>query len=142
MQHPRALLPHMRKFRPPRNMGCFGRTPHDYSPSNWNNYFTSKQDVHVGNNVFRIYLNQDETNSDYPLLLLLHGGGFNALTWSVFVKSLAQLCYVRIMAIDIRGHGSSKTDNDTDLSVETLIDDITAILSSYFGEQIPQVFII
>ena len=56
----------------------------DYSQASWENYFDSFEDVNVGeSNIFRVY----KSGSNGPVLLLLHGGGFSALTWSLFTVS-------------------------------------------------------
>ena len=41
---------------------------------------------------FRVY--QAGSSGPYPLLLLLHGGGHSALTWSVFTVSYKSLYIV------------------------------------------------
>lgn len=60
----------------------FGRQK-DYNPTQWNEYFAEKKDVLVGNNTFRVYLSAPSEKPG-PVLVLLHGGGFSALTWSHF----------------------------------------------------------
>lgn len=56
----------------------------DYTPTMWNEYFTDKKDVHIDDqHIFRVYLSK-EPPQDGPLIVLLHGGGFSALTWSHF----------------------------------------------------------
>ena len=137
----------MRRIRPPavkhslpNRKGRFA--DRDFTPSQWSDYFTKMLDVELDkDNVFRVYFHQDEDNcSELPLLLLLHGGGFSALTWSVFVKSIIELCHVRILAIDIRGHGSTRTSNDEDLSIKTIINDISSVILKLFeDEPLPQV---
>lgn len=116
--------------------GCSRRAPRDYSPLSWKDYFDTCEDIDVPEicSSFRVYLSgfQDEKiegrptyeSKDKPLLVLLHGGGYSGLSWSTFVKSLEELVYVKVAAIDIRGHGSTTTDNDEDLSIETLSRDI------------------
>lgn len=60
----------------------------------WNEHFTEKEDVIIGEDKFRVYfLNRDEDNKK-PLLVLLHGGGYSALTWAHFsVNNLFALLY-------------------------------------------------
>ena len=43
--------------------------------------------------------------SEPPVLVLLHGGGFGALTWALFAASISELVDCRCLAIDFRGHG-------------------------------------
>lgn len=138
----------MRRGRPPAirrglpNRGGRGANVRDFSASKWSDYFTQKLDIQLDNgDTFRVYLNQDEsTNHQLPLLLLLHGGGYSSMTWSVFVKAVVDLCHVRILAIDVRGHGSTETSNDEDLSLDTITGDISNILLKMFrSDSMPEV---
>jgi protein phosphatase methylesterase 1 len=61
---------------------CFGRK-RDYTPVQWSRYFSERRDVAVNGNQFRVYCLGDSG----PLLVLLHGGGFSALTWALFSVS-------------------------------------------------------
>lgn len=56
----------------------------DYTPVSWRKYWDSCKDVTLeGGDVFRVY----QRGSEGPLLVLLHGGGYSALTWSLFAVS-------------------------------------------------------
>jgi protein phosphatase methylesterase 1 len=72
--------------------------------------------VNDGKQRFRVYT---KGNSG-PVVWFLHGGGFSALTWSLLSQSLVQKVNCQFYCMDIRGHGSTHTDNDDDLSIETL----------------------
>ncbi|CAG2063564.1 unnamed protein product, partial [Timema podura] len=62
-----------------------GGRKRDYTPVAWSHYFTERQDVKVNDvDTFRVY----KAGTTGPLLVLLHGGGFSALTWSLFSVSL------------------------------------------------------
>ncbi|OTF80634.1 hypothetical protein BLA29_004785, partial [Euroglyphus maynei] len=160
MQNPSGLPPHMHKFlpsslsgmqRPPssgrllasKHFALRRKSDRDFTPSHWSQYFTAQKDITINDgDVFRVYIHeQSESIVDMPVLLLLHGGGFTALTWSLFVKSLAELCNVRIMAIDIRGHGSTHTANDEDLSIVTMVNDITQVLMKMFDQSMPELIL-
>ncbi|KAH9416311.1 protein phosphatase methylesterase 1 [Dermatophagoides pteronyssinus] len=159
MQNPSGLPPHMRKLLPPlsgparpspsgrllasKHFALRRKSERDFTPSHWSEYFTAQQDITINDgNVFRVYLHeQSELIDNMPVLILLHGGGFSALTWSLFVKSLVELCNVRVMAIDIRGHGSSHTSNDEDLSVATMVNDITQVLLKMFNQSMPELIL-
>jgi protein phosphatase methylesterase 1 len=54
----------------------------DYTPIHWSHYFTSREKVIVNEDgdSFQVY----RRGSSGPLLVLLHGGGFSALSWSLF----------------------------------------------------------
>jgi len=64
----------------------------DYTPVQWNRYFSERRDVAVNGNQFRVYCLGDSG----PLLVLLHGGGFSALTWSLFSVSYEYECVVNL----------------------------------------------
>lgn len=55
----------------------------DINPTTWDKYFADCSKVIVGANVFNIYSLGDKG----PLLVLLHGGGYNGLTWALFAVS-------------------------------------------------------
>ena len=99
----------------------------DYEPVSWTEYFSERKPVTVNDeNTFYVY----SQGSEGPLLVLLHGGGYSALTWSQFTKSITGLVTCQVMAIDLRGHGGSTTKDDNDLSINTLSSDIASILKS------------
>lgn len=57
----------------------------DYNPTQWNEYFTEKRDIVLDDkHIFRVYLSQPEPAPNAPLLILLHGGGYSGLSWSLF----------------------------------------------------------
>lgn len=51
----------------------------------WNEHFDEQQDVAVDNeHIFRVYFKGRDKDNVKPLLVLLHGGGYSALTWAHF----------------------------------------------------------
>lgn len=57
----------------------------DYMPTMWNEHFDEKEDILLDNNQkFRIYFSKRDRGNKKPLLVLLHGGGYSALTWAHF----------------------------------------------------------
>lgn len=59
-----------------------------------------------------------------PILVLLHGGGFSGLTWSLFAADIVKKVKCRTFAIDLRGHGETESTDDLDLSSQTMAHDI------------------
>ena len=57
----------------------------DYTPVKWDVYFERQKDIKIGEDTFVAY----ESGSDGPVLVLLHGGGFSGLTWSLFAKDIS-----------------------------------------------------
>ncbi|KAG6797093.1 protein phosphatase methylesterase 1 [Apis mellifera caucasica] len=98
----------------------------DYDPVQWTPYFDHSQDVKIGDDIFHIYTK----GTDGPTLVLLHGGGYSALTWAEFTKSIMTMIVCKVMAIDLRGHGDTQTSNEEDLSADTLAKDVAAIVNA------------
>lgn len=108
----------------------------NYTPVLYDKYFDSYEDVHVNGNVFRVY----RLGSEGPILFLLHGGGFSALSWALFATSVTSMAQCQVLAMDIRGHGNTHTDNDEDLSAFTLAKDVGDVLKTmYPDDSIPPV---
>lgn len=59
----------------------------DYSPLEWSEFFHDFVDVKIEDNSFRCYRTQPAESKDFPVLVLLHGGGYNGLSWAVFSVS-------------------------------------------------------
>lgn len=98
----------------------------DYEPVSWTQYFSDRIPVTVDGDTFYLY----SQGSEGPLLVLLHGGGYSALTWSQFTKCISSLVTCQVMALDLRGHGGSTTKDDDDLSIDTLATDVARVLES------------
>ncbi|KAL9706688.1 hypothetical protein quinque_010206 [Culex quinquefasciatus] len=127
------------KFPKPNDRG-FRRTT-DYNPVMWTEYFAEQRDVQTGKGVFRVYLTKQPEETG-PLLVMLHGGGFSALSWAHFSVEIAKIIHCQCLAIDIRGHGDTQTENEDDLSAETLAQDIGDILQTMYGESCPPVLLV
>lgn len=98
----------------------------DYEPVQWISYFDESKDIKIEENVFHVYTK----GTDGPTLVLLHGGGFSGLTWAEFTKSIMTMIVCRVMAIDLRGHGDTRTTRDEDLSADTLASDVAAVIEA------------
>ena len=66
-----------------------------------------------------------------PLLVFLHGGGYSGLTWALLNEEITRLVECHTLAIDLRGHGSSKTVDDYDLSAEVMAEDVSNVVEEY-----------
>jgi len=60
------------------------------------------------------------------IAVCLHGAGHAACSWALCAKSLKTHC--RIIAMDLRGHGTTRCHDDSDLSMQTLKDDLQIVL--------------
>lgn len=51
----------------------------------WNEHFDEVENVVLDNeNTFKVYFSKRDKAHQKPLLVLLHGGGYSALTWAHF----------------------------------------------------------
>ncbi len=64
-----------------------------------------------------------------PTVLMLHGGGQNRHSWHQTGQVLADRGY-HVVALDTRGHGDSDRAPDADYAIETLADDVIAVLGA------------
>ncbi|XP_029940395.1 protein phosphatase methylesterase 1-like [Salarias fasciatus] len=123
--------------------GAGGHQP-DYSPVSWEEYFEQMEDVNVsagladGGDVFRVYRAGDAG----PLLLLLHGGGHSALSWAVFTTAIASRVTCRVLAMDLRGHGSTLVRQSDDFSTQTMSSDVANVIRASYGETPPPIVLI
>uniref|UniRef100_A0A6A7G343 protein phosphatase methylesterase-1 n=2 Tax=Hirondellea gigas TaxID=1518452 RepID=A0A6A7G343_9CRUS len=120
----------------------------DSSPVSWRQYWTTCQDVKIpvesasssssggsssssNEDVFRVY----RRGSDGPLIVMLHGGGYSALTWSLVVEEVCnEVQQCQVLAFDQRGHGSTRTVRTEDLDADTLARDVGRVLRAVFGD--------
>ncbi|UJR35197.1 hypothetical protein I4U23_027964 [Adineta vaga] len=114
----------------------------NYTPVEWNAYFDDKHSITIDNNTFCLYTCHT-TDPLAPVLFFLHGGGFSGLSWAVLSKAVTNLIQCQCVAVDIRGHGETKTDDEDDLSIEILTKDISQILHHLYNEENkPPIFLI
>lgn len=68
--------------------------------------------------------------SNIPTLVLLHGGGYSALTWAEFTRHIDPYCESRILAIDLRSHGDTHASEPNRMDIDTLVSDVVAVTHS------------
>ena len=68
----------------------------------------------------------DAESARTTVAVCLHGAGHAACSWALCAKALKAHC--RVIAMDLRGHGSTVCLEDADLSLETLHDDLHRVL--------------
>lgn len=74
-----------------QNSRGHNRVAKSYVPKMWDEFYAVKTDVALDDeHVFRVYLSAPPID-DGPLLVLLHGGGYSALTWSHFTVGVMQI---------------------------------------------------
>jgi len=98
----------------------------DISPVSWQHYFDTADDIAIPNKncVFRVYQSGKDVSGN--IFVFLHGGGHSAMSWALTTALLRDQC--RVLAFDSRGHGSTVTENDDDLSADTQSNDVVDLL--------------
>lgn len=109
-----------------------------YAPLQWSDYFDKEDDVKVpgSDNIFHVYM----AGSGGPVVFCLHGGGYSGLSFALSAGKIKDKA--RVLAMDFRGHGKSVTDDDLDLSIETLCNDVLAVLKTLYGDSPPAVILV
>ncbi|GLC37763.1 hypothetical protein PLESTB_001474300 [Pleodorina starrii] len=107
-------------------------TPKHRAPvalGSWQSYWDKREEVNLPSRggTFNLYV----AGNEGPVVMCVHGGGYSGLTWSLVAKRLKDK--YRVVAPDMRGHGLTSTDKDTDFSKETMSEDIIAIWEHMFG---------
>ncbi|CEI95242.1 Putative Alpha/beta hydrolase family domain-containing protein [Rhizopus microsporus] len=95
-----------------------------YSPNEWQDYFDESINLNISrtNDVFRIY-KTDSVKPDGPLFLMHHGAGSSGLSFGWVAKHIKELTKGEygVIAIDCRGHGATKTEDELDFSLELVV---------------------
>ncbi|XP_044510423.1 protein phosphatase methylesterase 1-like isoform X2 [Mangifera indica] len=113
-------------------------SPQKYSPLDWSGYFDEEKDVSIpdSNDVFHVYM----AGTEGPVVFCLHGGGYSGLSFALSTSKIKEKA--RVVALDLRGHGKSSTENDLDLSVETMCNDVLAVVKEMYGESPPAIVLV
>nr|XP_043624622.1 protein phosphatase methylesterase 1 [Erigeron canadensis] len=109
-----------------------------YSPLDWHGYFDNEDDVSIpnSNDVFHIYT----AGKDGPVVLCLHGGGYSGLSFAISARIIKEKA--RVVAMDLRGHGKTSTENEIDMSIETLCSDVQAVVKTMYGDAPPAIVLV
>lgn len=109
-----------------------------YSPLDWKGYFDQEDDVCIPDttDVFHIYT----AGKEGPVVFCLHGGGYSGLSFAISARLIKEKA--RVVAMDLRGHGKSSTENETDMSIETLCSDVLAVLKTMYGDTPPAIVLV
>ncbi|KAJ4761771.1 Protein phosphatase methylesterase 1 [Rhynchospora pubera] len=109
-----------------------------YSPLDWQGFFDKEDDITIPgtNDVFHVYT----SGSEGPVVFCLHGGGYSGLSFGLAASKLKEKAHVA--AMDLRGHGKSSTDNDLDLSIDTLCNDVIAVVKAMYRDSPPAIILV
>lgn len=111
---------------------------YNYSPLDWSDYFDREEDVSIpgSDDVFHVYM----AGNEGPVVFCLHGGGFSGLSFALSASKIKEKA--RVVAMDLRGHGKSSTENDIDLSIETMCNDVLAVVKALYGDSPPAIVLV
>nr|GEX46448.1 protein phosphatase methylesterase 1 [Tanacetum cinerariifolium] len=109
-----------------------------YSPLDWKGYFDQEDDVSIpdSNDVFHVYT----AGKEGPIVFCLHGGGYSGLSFAISTLVIKEKA--RVVAMDLRGHGKSSTENELDMSIETLCNDVQAVVNTMYGDSPPAIILV
>eukprot|EP01095_Lingulamoeba_sp_RSL-Kostka_P008004 TRINITY_DN261_c0_g6_i1.p1 TRINITY_DN261_c0_g6~~TRINITY_DN261_c0_g6_i1.p1 ORF type:complete len:349 (+),score=101.60 TRINITY_DN261_c0_g6_i1:164-1210(+) len=105
----------------------------DYNPSSWDLYFDEMNYVQISDSKFRYFKAGGDPYLSNSLFVLIHGGGHSALSWSLVTKQLKDEC--SIFSFDLRGHGGSESEDESDLSKENLTNDIIEMIKYAYSTE-------
>jgi protein phosphatase methylesterase 1 len=122
---------------PPRP-ATHSQSLHKYAPLDWSAYFDEERRVAIPGteDVFNVYT----AGSEGPVVFCLHGGGYSGLSFALAASQIKDKA--RVVAMDLRGHGKSTTSNDLDLSIETLTNDVIAVIRTMYGDSPPAIILV
>ncbi|KAJ6858965.1 protein phosphatase methylesterase 1-like [Populus alba x Populus x berolinensis] len=109
-----------------------------YVPLEWTEFFDKEEDVCIpdSDDVFHVYM----AGTEGPVVFCLHGGGYSGLSFALSTSKIKEKA--RVVAMDLRGHGKTSTENELDLSVETLCNDVFAVLKAMYGDSPPAIVLV
>ncbi|XP_068917137.1 protein phosphatase methylesterase 1-like isoform X4 [Tenebrio molitor] len=133
-------MSHLRKTVLGRSVKRVGLAPNqeDFAPLKWSQYFDIEDKVTTDHGTFHYYKKGDTG----PAIVCLHGGGYSGLTWALFAVEITSTIECQVIAIDLRGHGNTKSNDDSDLSLDTLAEDVVEVLNKLFGDSEPPVILV
>ncbi|KAI6657663.1 Protein phosphatase methylesterase [Oopsacas minuta] len=123
--------------RPPKHietskLAINSKQSRDYSPLPWNHCFSQQLDIRTSDtDIFHVYT----LGTEGPVVLLLHGGGHSALSWSLLAENLVESVNCRVLALDSRGHGGTSTRDDCDLSWQRQVQDAADVFNKMYVHQ-------
>ncbi|KAG2566431.1 hypothetical protein PVAP13_7NG192500 [Panicum virgatum] len=111
---------------------------HKYAPLDWSAYFDEERRVVIPgtDDIFNVYT----AGSEGPVVFCLHGGGYSGLSFALAARQMKDKA--RVVSMDLRGHGKSTTSNDSDLSIETLTNDVIAVIRAMYGDSPPAIILV
>ena len=127
------------------------------------NFYVTERDVALEDRSLQVRLHEFRTEegttsasaSSRPLLVLcVHGAGYSGMTFAPMAEALLgklgstdalgalDTTRVSIAAPDLRGHGATTAEDETDLSIETLVEDLESLYETHMSERYGDVVLI
>lgn len=127
---PDLPMPHTMFAKPPpkhsvgikytkNDEGIHNKLSHSHDPKEWTDAFDERDMI---DEKVPIYF----SGTKGPVLFCIHGAGHSALSFGPL--AIAVKDYARVASFDLRGHGGHTSEDDSDMKIETLLQDcITAL---------------
>jgi len=119
--------------QPPR-----GQSPADCTPVKWDKYFDEHNHVEMEDGTFHYY----KKGTDGPLIVAIHGGGYSGLTWALLADDIVKKIECRVLAVDLRGHGNTITNDEDNLSLNQLANDIKNMIDRIYDYALPPIILV
>ena len=130
-----------------------------FDPVGWDTYFDRAEDVtvtrvrmdehgHGGGeasdgaketDTFRVYtaggVDASSSSASLPVVFCIHGCPYSGLSWALMARHLVGHLKAgcRVAAMDLRGHGATRTTDDSDFSAARLVADVVAVTRQLYG---------
>ncbi|KAA6401025.1 MAG: putative Protein phosphatase methylesterase 1 [Streblomastix strix] len=89
-------------------------------------YFDEQVDVEVRGGIFRTY----KAGNGGAVCVLIHGVGLAAVSWALLGNLIKKK--LQVLAIDLRGHGDTHFEDETDQSLETHAEDVVSVVNKLY----------
>jgi len=119
-----------------------------FQPADISAYFDESADVRVdGGDVFKVRTARGATRGRgcaSIAALCLHGCALSGASFALFARRLADRGgeNFRVDAMDLRGHGSTRTADDRDLSLDTMAKDVADVCARLYRDDDVQVVLV
>lgn len=92
------------------------------SETAWKEFFDTRTFVSARGANFRVLSAGGDGGVTF---FMLHGAGHSAMTFALLARQMKSS--VRVVAFDMRGHGETTADDETDMSADSLVEDAVAV---------------
>ncbi|OAD77189.1 hypothetical protein PHYBLDRAFT_177127 [Phycomyces blakesleeanus NRRL 1555(-)] len=136
--------------------GMASHVKQKYSPLDWTECFDTREIITIPGTLdisFLFFLGlqinpcqkiEATVDTPGPVFLLHHGAGSSALSFGFTAKHIKEFTHGKcsIVAYDCRGHGNTKTEEDTDFSQARLSDDLVLVAETLYQGNVPDIILV